>query len=119
MHRVRPGGFEDTSDALASLAGRMNPLRMRRPDAEQIVDEYLCAIEMADIGCAIGAAKFARTTGASATKLRPQYRRAAKRLDAIVPEYERLWLARNRPGGMPDSVARITSLASALRTAGR
>lgn len=117
MHRVRPGGFEDTSDALASLAGRLNQLRMRRPDAEQVVDEYRCAIEMADVGCAIGAVKYARTTGAPASKLRPQYRRAAKRLDAIVPEYERLWLARNRPGGMRDSVARITSLAAALRKA--
>jgi hypothetical protein len=117
MHRVRPGGFEDTSDALEALVGRLNPLRMRRPDAEQIVDEYRCAVEMADIGCAIGAAKFARTTGASLSKLRPQYRRAAKRLDAVVPEYERLWLARNRAGGMGDSVARITSLAAGLRAA--
>jgi hypothetical protein len=90
---------------------------MRRPDAEQIVDEYRCAVEMADIGCAIGAAKFARTTGASLSKLRRQYRRAAKRLDAVVPEYERLWLARNRAGGMGDSVARITSLAAGLRAA--
>lgn len=117
MHRVRPGGFDETSDALASLAGRLNPLRMRRPDAEQIVDEYQCAIEMADIGCAIGAAKFARTTGASATKLRPQYRRAAKRLDAVLPEYERLWLERNRAGGLRDSSARVASLAKALRKA--
>jgi hypothetical protein len=34
-----------------------------------------------------------------------------------VPEYERLWLARNRPGGMRDSVARIRSLAAGLRAA--
>ena len=36
-------------------------------------------------------------------------------LDAVVPEYERLWLVRNRPGGMPDSVARIRKLAAELR----
>ena len=72
---------------------------------------------MADIGAAIGAAKYARVTGACASKLRPRYRRAAKRLDAVVPEYERLWLARNRPGGMRDSTARMTSLAKALRKA--
>ena len=72
---------------------------MRRADAQQIVDEYRCAVEMADIGAAIGAAKYARVNGASASKLRPMYRRAAKRLDAVVPEYERLWLGRNRVGG--------------------
>ena len=40
-----------------------------------------------------------------------------KRLDAVVPEYERLWLARNRTGGMRDSVARIAGLADKLRGA--
>jgi hypothetical protein len=117
MHRVRPGGFEDTSSQLAVTADHIVADRMRRPDAAQIDDEYQCAVEMADIGAAIGAVKYARTTGASAAKLRPQYRRAAKRLDDIIPEYERLWLARNRAGGMRDSVARITSLAAALRKA--
>jgi hypothetical protein len=49
--------------------------------------------------------------------LRTAYKRAAKRLDAVVPEYERLWLERNRPGGMRDSVWRIESMASQLRRA--
>ena len=117
MHRVRPGGFEDTSAQLAELAGRLDASRMRCPDAEQIVDEYRCAVEMADIGAAIGAAKYARVTGATASKLRPMYRRAAKRIDALLPEYERLWLARSRPGGLRDSAARLTSLAAGLRKA--
>ena len=118
MHRVRPGGFEDTSAELASTLAKLDASRMRRPDAEQIVDEYRCAVEMADIGAAIGAAKYARVTGTAPSKLRPMYRRAARRLDAVVPEYERLWLERNRPGGLRDSVARITGLAKELRKAG-
>jgi hypothetical protein len=118
MHRVRDGGFEDTSAQLAATVAKLSPERMRRDDAEQIVDEYRCAVEMADVGAAIGMAKYARVNGASASKLRPMYRRAAKRLDAVVPEYEQLWLGRNRPGGMRDSVARITKLAAELRSAG-
>jgi hypothetical protein len=90
---------------------------MRRADAQQIADEYACAVEMADVGAAIGAAKYARVNGASTTKVRAAYSRAAKRLDAVVPEYERLWLARNRPGGMRDSVWRISSMATQLRRA--
>jgi len=117
MHRVRAGGFEDTSAQLAATAGRLDAARMRRDDAQQIVDEYRCAVEMADVGAAIGAAKYARVNGTSASKLRPQYRRAAKRLEAVAPEYERLWLARNRPGGLRDSVGRITKLAGELRRA--
>lgn len=118
MHRVREGGFEDTSGQLESLVSRLDASRMRRDDARQIAGEYRCAVEMADIGAAIGALKYARVTGASASKLRPMYRRAAKRLDDVVPGYERLWLARNRPGGLRDSTARITTLAKALRKAG-
>ncbi|HYM14861.1 MAG TPA: glycoside hydrolase family 20 zincin-like fold domain-containing protein [Dehalococcoidia bacterium] len=117
MQRVRAGGFEDTSAALAATAARIDAARMRRADAGQIVEEYACAVEMADIGAAIGAAKYARVNGASASKLRPMYRRAARRLEAVVPEYERLWLGRNRAGGMRDSVRRITGLAGALRAA--
>ena len=83
----------------------------------QIVDEFRCATEMADIGAAIGAAKYARVTGAPRARLRTAYKRAAKRLDAVLPEYERLWLDRNRPGGLGDSTARISSLAAALRAA--
>ncbi len=115
MHRVQPGGFEQTSDQLDALRSRLDATRLRRDDAQQIIEEYDCAIEMADIGAVIGAAKFARTTGASASKLRPMYRRAAKRLDAVVPEYERLWLLDNRPGGLPESTRRITTLAAGLR----
>jgi hypothetical protein len=117
MQRVRPGGFEDTSAQLAAASARLDASRMRRDDAEQIVDEYRCAVEMADIGAAIGAVKYARVTGAPASKLRAGYKRVAKRIDAVVPEYERLWLDRNRPGGLRDSVSRLTSLAAALRKA--
>lgn len=114
MQRVRPGGFEDTGAQLAATVARLDPARMRRADGRQIVDEYRCAVEMADIGAAIGAAKHARVNGASASKLRPMWRKAAKRLAAVVPEYERLWLERNRPGGLRESVGRIESLSAQL-----
>jgi len=110
MQRVREGGFEETSEALGALAGRLDASRMRRPDAEAIVDEYRVAVEMAGIGAAIGAAKYARANGALAAKLRPRWRRIARRLEAVVPAYEEAWLARNRSGGMGDSVWRIQEL---------
>jgi hypothetical protein len=33
----------------------------------------------------------------------------------IVREYERIWLARNRPGGLPDSVARLEKVRDRYR----
>ena len=111
MQRVRADGFEETSEALGALAGRLDASRMRREDAALIVAEYRTAVELADIGAAIGSAKYVRANGTSAAKRRPRWRRIARRLEAVVPEYERGWLARNRVGGMGDSVWRIRELA--------
>jgi hypothetical protein len=119
MQRVRPGGFEETSEALASLETQLDPSRMRRPDATLIASEYRTAIALASIGAAIGAAKHARATGATAARLRPRWRRVARRLEAVIPEYERMWLARNRPGGLRDSVWRLRDLARRVRALSR
>jgi hypothetical protein len=97
---------------------RLAGAQMRRDDAEQIADEYRCAAEMADIGATVGGIKRDRAAGASAARLRPRWRRAARRVEAVVPEYERLWLARNRPGGLTDGVARLKSFGKAMRDAG-
>ncbi len=115
MQRVREGGFDDTSAQLVATLARFDATGMRRADAALVVDEYACAVEMSGIGAAIGGAKFARTTAASPQRVRAAYKRAAKRLDAVVPGFERTWLARNREGGMSDSVARLRKLAAELR----
>jgi hypothetical protein len=39
----------------------------------------------------------------------------ADRLDVIIDEHRRLWLARNRPGGLSDSVSRLERLADSYR----
>jgi hypothetical protein len=119
MHRARPGGFEDTTEQLASLAAKLDPARMRRPDATLVVDEMRCATELASAGAAIGAAKHGRTLGARASTVSAGFRRAAKRIDAAIPEYERLWLARSRPGGLRDSTAVLRASAAKMRAAGQ
>jgi len=115
MHRVRAGGFEETRDYLAATVAQLDASRMRRDDAELIVDELRCATELAAVGAEVGALKYARAGGAPASKLRAGWRRGARRLDAIVPEYERLWLARSRPGGLRDSTVRLRTFADSVR----
>src|SRR5205823_4831202 len=117
MQRARPDGFEDTSTQLAETVGRLNPASIRRDDAQLIVEELTCATELASIGAAIGAGKVARVNGGAASKVRTNFRRAGRRIETLLPEYERLWLARNRPGGMPDSTARLRELAASLKAA--
>jgi hexosaminidase len=117
MRRARPGGFDAVRERIADASGRLDPARMRRPDAQLIVDEMRCAARLADAGCRIGAAKQARREGASASRVRAGFERAATQIAATIPEYERTWLARNRPGGMRDSVARLEGAARMLRDA--
>ncbi|MHB8682854.1 MAG: beta-N-acetylhexosaminidase [Dehalococcoidia bacterium] len=115
MERVRAGGFEETLEQIAALTARLDASRMRRDDATLIVEELGCGSALASAGAEIGAAKYARVNGASAAKVRAGFRRAAKRVDAAIPEYERLWLARNRPGGLRDSTARLRGVVGMLR----
>jgi len=117
MQRARPGGFADTSEELAAMIARLDAATMRRPDATLIADELRCAAALADAGATIGATKQARMEGAGAAKLRAGWRRAAKQIEAAAPEFQRVWLARNRPGGLRDSVARLEQTAKMLRQA--
>jgi hypothetical protein len=118
MHRARPHGFDDTADAIAEISGQLDPARMRRADADLIVDELRAAAELAQIGAQVGALKHERHLGAPPSRLRAGWRRGARRLDRAIPEYERVWLARSRPGGLKDSTGRLRAFAAALRAAG-
>jgi hypothetical protein len=117
MHRVSPGGFEATQERLAEWSAALDPARICRTDAGLVVEELRNGAALAAAGAMIGAAKYARENGAPAAKVRAGFRAAAKRIDTLIPEYERLWLARNRPGGLPDSVAVLRSTVVALREA--
>ncbi|HEX5479249.1 MAG TPA: glycoside hydrolase family 20 zincin-like fold domain-containing protein [Dehalococcoidia bacterium] len=117
MRRVSPGGFEATQARLAEWSAALDPARICRTDAGLVVEEMRNGAALAAAGAMIGAAKYARENGAPAAKVRAGFRAAAKRIDTLIPEYERLWLARNRPGGLPDSVAVLRSTVVALREA--
>ncbi len=74
---------------------------MRVPDAALIAQEYTLAARMLRHACLRGLLALAPKES-DATERRQE-------LDAdlrdIVHHYRRLWLARNRPGGLQDSVA--------------
>jgi hypothetical protein len=40
----------------------------------------------------------------------------ATELDGLIERYQELWLARNRPGGLPDSLAWLRNLRAAYET---
>ncbi len=96
-------------DAVARMAGA----RMERHDAQLILDEFALNADMALFALRLGEARLKAGTGTS--DLPPSIRRPlAETLQGIMERFQSLWLARNRPGGLTDSVARLKALADIL-----
>ena len=97
---------EEYDAAEARIDAALGPLdraRMDRPDAQLIADELRNAGAMLRYGCARGRRRLREN--------RLPDRNDAT-MDAIVHEHRRLWMARNRAGGLESSVSRLTGAAS-------
>jgi hexosaminidase len=90
----------DASEAAIDVAvARLDEARMDRPDARLIRDEIRNAVTMLRHGCRRGR-RMQGTESMTTSQL-------ADDLRAIIAEHRRLWLARNRPGGLNDSARRL------------
>jgi hypothetical protein len=76
---------------------------MGLPDAALIRDEYALTVRMLLLACD-RASDLLEAAGGGRGPVTPE------RIVAIVGEYRRLWLARNRIGGFSDSVKRLEAL---------
>jgi hypothetical protein len=105
--------FETTLVAIDQAMQPMANAHMRRPDAAQIMQEFEQTARLLRHACRLGQliqdGDTDPTGSATRRKLLDQDMRE------IVREYERLWLARNRPGGLPDSVARLEKVRDRYR----
>jgi hypothetical protein len=107
MKGITPESFER---ALAAVGDAMAPIenqRMQRADAALVMDEFETAA-----GLLNHAAKFGQWALLSdPPAARAQQARLADELNELISNYRRLWLARNRPGGLKDSVVRLEKIA--------
>lgn len=88
-----------TLDYISGVMQSLDHTQMAVPDAELIRREFILAAQMSEHGIKRGLFQI----GGSSLNSRD----LAAELDAIEREYRDLWLARNRPGGLDDSAARI------------
>ncbi len=98
--------------AMARLPGA----RMSRPDADLIVDEFRLAASLLRHACRLGLARL--EAGGETVADLPAATRAALggELEMLIEDYRRIWLARNRPGGLEDSAGRLERLLALYRT---
>jgi hexosaminidase len=98
---VTAASLKQTLKAIDRAMRGLGKHKMQRPDAALIVREFESAARLMRHAC---------KRGLLALEQRPSQAAALQRVLAqdmreIVREYKRLWLARNRPGGLADSVA--------------
>jgi hexosaminidase len=100
---IRAEDYALTLDAISQAMRQLTRERMRRSDAQLIKDEFLNTARLLQHSCRRGL--LALEGGADG----PEEARRQLNFDmmGIIQEYSRLWLARNRPGGLADSVRRL------------
>jgi hypothetical protein len=108
-------GLERASAFVARVAGRLPSARMERSDAAIVAAEFKNAADLMEHGARLGLARMRARAQAIEEIPLAQRRRLGDELEAIEAEYERLWLLRNRPGGLTDSTARMRHLIGRYR----
>ena len=105
---------EDLAGAEAAtqeVAERLGDARMARPDAELIKDEFANAASMIVLACRMGMMRLDLAEDRDISGKRAD---AKRQLTQIIAEHRRLWLARNRPGGLVDSTRKLDARLSDL-----
>ncbi len=99
-----PARIRAAAEALEGIASRLPRLRLMRDDAAQVRDEFAWGASLMRAGALRGAALCeGRTDGEARADI-------SAALRETVAEHRRLWLLRNRPGGLRDSAGRLEAL---------
>ncbi len=102
-------------DALEAARASIGRARSRRADARVITDELYFGIDLVALLMRDARARLAGdgTIGSVPPAMRSAL---ATELDALIERYRQRWLARNRPGGLDDSLAWLRNLRNAYAT---
>jgi hexosaminidase len=95
--------LEAARAAIDAAMARLSQSRMAVPDAALIEAEFRNAAAMLRLACDLGEAEISGQTSAANSEF-------SRSLASIIEEHRRLWLARNREGGLDDSAARLLAL---------
>jgi hypothetical protein len=100
---------------LGTAALRAAPADGADPEASLVRRELLWVAGLLRLACRLGRARLAAGRAVAVPELPPAPRAALlDELAPLVEEHREIWLARNRPGGRGDSVARLERLARLL-----
>lgn len=96
--------FEKVLAVIEQASSGLDEARMNRPDGDLVRDEYALTVRLMRHACRRGMMAVA-LAASQAPPANPAELDAD--MQEIITEFKRLWLARNRPGGLAESVARF------------
>ena len=99
---VTPAGLARTLEEVDRAIAPLGESRMDRPDAVLVARELELTAGLLRHACRRGMLLMGQSEDPGTAR-----RELAEDLRRLVAEYESVWLARNRPGGLSDSVARF------------
>jgi len=103
QENVPPPALHRTLTAIDEAMHPLAEARIARPDAELIRQEYVLTARLMRHACRRGLLAF-ETDPAQVIALR---RALDRDMQEFIHQYRQVWLSRNRPGGLTDSVARL------------
>ena len=102
--------LKKTRDYIADVIQPLADARLDRQDAGQVADEVSNAARLLRHACSLAIARLQAPDGKIANILPDVRKELAVDLAKIIGEHKRLWLVRNREGGLTDSAARMERL---------
>jgi len=102
--------LKKTRDYIDRVMSPLPQARMEHPDAQQVADEVSNAAALLRHACCLAIARLQTTDGKIDSIPENTRKELAADLRKIITEHKRLWLLRNREGGLVDSAARMEKI---------
>ncbi|MHC4459818.1 MAG: beta-N-acetylhexosaminidase [Planctomycetota bacterium] len=99
-----------TRDYIDKAVLPLRRAKMGRADAQQIIDEVSNAAWLLRHACSLAIARLQTKDGRISNIPQNVRKELANDLEKIISEHKRLWLLRNRKGGLADSTARMENI---------
>ncbi|HEX4490662.1 MAG TPA: family 20 glycosylhydrolase [Acidimicrobiia bacterium] len=109
---VQPSEYEAIEAILDDVDGALDRARPGRADGDLVKAELRNSMALVRVLCRDAIARLAGD-GSIASVPEATRTELARSLDPVIDAHRELWLARNRPGGLADSVAKLRTLRTA------
>ncbi len=116
LARITREGLRATEEAIDAAMANLSQARMNRADAAQIAEEFTQTANLMRFACHVGDARL-RAGGVGIAQIASEDKKQlADELRPLIAEHRRLWLLRNRPGGLDDSAKRFEDILAKLES---